>query len=251
MSFFKLFKKKPKVDYVSLDLSHLKLDFHSHLLPGLDDGVTSFKESIDIIKVFVKSGYQKIITTPHIMNDFYKNDINVIGEKCEELRSLLKDNAIDIEIDYSAEYYFDEHFMDLYEKNEIRTFGNKHFLFELSYFNEPKGVRDFVFRAKNDGYTPILAHPERYPYWSDDYNIFRDLKASGCEFQININSLAGIYSEGPKRVAEGFIEHGLIDYLATDCHRIDHIKLSKRTKIKKHLYEMLLNNNMLKNDSLF
>jgi len=251
MSIFKLFKKKPKVEYVPLDLSHLKLDFHSHLLPELDDGVKSYSESVDIIKEFVKLGFQKLIITPHIMNDFYKNDIHVIGEKCSELKSILEQKGISIDLDYSAEYYFDEHFMDLYEKNEIRTFGNKHFLFELSYFNEPKNVREFVLRAKNDGFTPVLAHPERYPYWSDDLDVFRDLKASGCEFQININSLAGQYSEGPQRMAESFIESGLIDYLASDCHKMDHMRLSKRTKIKKHLNEMLLNNNMLKNESLF
>lgn len=248
MSLFNLFKKKPKYDYVDLDLTKLKVDFHSHLLPGLDDGVKSFKESIEIIDMFTKQGFEKLIITPHIMNDFYKNDIADIEVKVLELKEMLKQESINVVIDFSAEYYFDEHFLDLYEKRLIRTFGSNHFLFELSYFNEPKGVRDFVFRAKNDGYIPILAHPERYPYWSDNFDVFRDLKASGCEFQININSLAGQYSSGPKRMAEGFIEHGLIDYLASDCHKKEHFELSKRTKIKKHLSEMLLSSVMIKNE---
>lgn len=248
MSIFNLFKKKPKYEYVSLDLSKLKVDFHSHLLPGIDDGVKTFDEAIDIISHFKEEGFRKLIITPHIMNDFYKNDIDDIKKLTKELQFHLHEEKIGIDLDYSAEYYFDEHFLDLYNNKKIRTFGVNHFLFELSYFNEPTGVRDFIFRAKDDGFQPILAHPERYPYWANDFDTFRELKASGCQFQININSLAGQYSEVPKRMAEGFIENGLIDYLASDCHKMEHFNVTKRTKIKKHLYEMLFEYNMLKNE---
>lgn len=251
MSIFNLFKKKPKYEYENLDLSKLKVDFHSHLLPELDDGVNTYEEAIDIIKIFIGLGYEKLIITPHIMNDFYKNDIQDIKGKTLELKRRLQENNLEIDLDYSAEYYFDEHFLNLYDQGSIKTFGNNCFLFELSYFNEPRGVREFVFKAKNDGFTPILAHPERYPYWSDKFDTFRELKSSGCLFQININSLAGIYSQGPKRMAEGFIEHGLIDFLASDCHKMNHMEVTQKVKIKKHLNEMLFNQNMLKNKGLF
>lgn len=250
MSLFNLFKKKPKHEYVSLDLSNLKVDFHSHLLPDIDDGVKSFDEAIAIIKDFKTLGFEKLIITPHIMNDFYKNDIEIIKSKTETLKDLIAEEEIDIQLDYSAEYYFDEHFLSLYDQGKIKTFGENYFLFELSYFNEPKGVREFVFKAKNEGFSPILAHPERYPYWSDNMEWYRELKSLGCLFQININSLAGIYSHGPKKMAENFIETGLIDFLASDCHKIEHLEVSKRTKIKKHLNEMLLNQNMLKNNTM-
>ncbi len=245
MGFFDLFKKKEIFE--SLDLSTLKVDFHSHLLPNLDDGVENFEQSISILKDFQDLGYKKVIITPHVMSDFYKNSMEDIQNQFIQLEELVKANSINIELDYSAEYYLDEHFYELYEKGEIRTFGNKYFLFELSYFNEPSGVQEFIFRAKNDGYTPIMAHPERYPYWTGNIELFQELKGSGCELQLNINSLSGHYGEGALKMAELLIENQLADYLCSDCHIPTHIHSMEKVKLKKHLNEMLLNTSMIKN----
>ena len=210
----------------------------------------SFEESIDILKSFEDLGYKKVIITPHVMSDFYKNSIDQIHDQFKQLVKYKNDHNISLEIDYSAEYYLDEYFLSLYDQEEIRTFGNKHFLFELSYFNEQPGVQDFIFRAHNDGYKPILAHPERYPYWNGNIEHFENLRGSGCEFQININSLSGHYGEGPRAMAELMIENNLVDYLCSDCHKAHHVNLMKHTKTKKHLVEMLLSSGMIKNQYL-
>lgn len=245
MGLFDLFKKKQEPLF-PLDLSLLKVDFHSHLLPGIDDGVDSFEESLAIIESFIELGYQKLIITPHVMADFYRNDSKTIVELTNQLISKVKEKQLNISIACSAEYYFDEHFQKLFDNDELLLFGQKHVLFELSYINEPGNIKDFIFKAKSKGLTPIMAHPERYPYWVGNTAYIQELREAGCLMQINTNSLVGHYSPDAKMMAESMIENGLVDFLCSDCHKMQHIELMKKVKLKKHLIEAL-SSGMIKN----
>ena len=115
-----------------------QVDIHSHLLPGLDDGVKSFKESIYIFKILQQLGYRKVITTPHVMHDHYPNTPEEILVKTSELKKILEKEKINISIEAAAEYYLDEHFVKKLSDNEkLLTFNKNHLLFETSFINKP------------------------------------------------------------------------------------------------------------------
>ncbi len=130
MGFFnKLFSSKPETP---IDLSLLKMDMHSHFIPGIDDGVKSIEESLSLIRAMKEMGYQKLITTPHIQAEFFKNTPQIIKKGLDELKIALKLANIDIEIEAAAEYLIDEGFEEKLENHELLYFGDKYILVELS-----------------------------------------------------------------------------------------------------------------------
>lgn len=211
---FKLFRKKPK----NKTLPFL-VDIHSHLLPGLDDGVKSIKETVYIIKVLQKLGYKKIITTPHIMSDHYPNTEEGITSKLNETKDLLKEHGIDIKLEAAAEYYLDENLLSKLSKQEkVLTFGKNYLLFETSFFNKPAFLEDAVFIMNTQGYQPVLAHPERYSYLQSDNKLLEKLKNMNLLFQMNLLSLSGFYSVEVKNYAIKLLKANLIEFVGTDCH---------------------------------
>ena len=110
-----LFKKKQPV-LEPIDLAILEVDIHSHFIPGIDDGAKTIEDSIELISAMKDFGYRKVITTPHIMSDYYRNTPEVILEGLEKVRAALKENDIDIEVDAAAEYNVDADFTEKIEK---------------------------------------------------------------------------------------------------------------------------------------
>jgi tyrosine-protein phosphatase YwqE len=227
----------------------LSVDIHSHLLPGIDDGVKTFEESEEIIRHFKSIGYRKIITTPHIMSDAYRNTPEGIREKLTELQHYLTSRSIDIEIEAAAEYYLDEAFVSMIEENKtILSFGKNYLLFETNFLTEPFNLKDFIFLATTRGYKPVLAHPERYLYLQNNMDKAEDLINRGVLFQINISSLTGYYSRQVQQLAHKLIDRGWIHFLGSDCHHWQHAKLTGEAQqlryYQKALSLTLLNNTL-------
>jgi len=154
--FKKIFHKE---QFPIIDFSVFKTDMHSHLIPGIDDGSQSLEQSIEIIRAFKSLGYQKIITTPHIMCDYYKNTPEIIWGGLEKLRAELTRLNISIEIEAAAEYNLDDGLEKIIDDKQLLTFGNNHVLFELPFMQEPQNFQEIVFKFQTHGYKPILAHP--------------------------------------------------------------------------------------------
>ncbi len=228
----------------------LFVDMHSHLIPGIDDGSKTIDESIELIKEFVQAGYKKIITTPHIMGDFFKNSANTIMPGLEQLRIRIKEENINISIDAAAEYYLDEWFIQkLQNKEPLLTFGEKYVLFETSFINEPTQLHQTIFLIRSAGYIPVLAHPERYVYLYNDFSAFQKIYDMDVLFQLNINSLTGYYSKYAKKFAEKLIDNKMVDFVGTDCHGKRHtqgLMNAKKTQYYKKLQSLnILNNSLL------
>lgn len=233
----------------SKEQTAIRTDIHSHLLPGLDDGVQSFEDAEEIILRFVRAGYQKLITTPHIMSDAYRNTPEGIRSKLAELNDYLKSKNISIQVEVAAEYYLDEAFNKSIELNqEILTFGNKYLLFETNFMTEPLHLKEFIFMATTKGYQLVLAHPERYLYLQNDISKAEDMINRGVYFQINTSSLTGYYSREAQRTAFKLIDKGWVHFLGSDCHSLQHIRLLEEAKrsryYQKALTLPLLNNNL-------
>ncbi len=197
-SFFS--RKASEQEYPSLkDLSVFKTDIHSHLIPGIDDGVQTMEESIEMINALSALGFKKLMTTPHIMSDYFRNTPEIILEGLEKVREEIKKQGIPITIDAAAEYYLDEHFLQKIKEENLLTFGKKYVLFEISYINPPDTLYSIIFEMIIRGYIPVLAHPERYPFWYQKFEEYYRLKEAGALFQLNTNSLVGYYGPGCKK----------------------------------------------------
>ena len=196
-----------------------KVDIHSHLLPKIDDGVQSLKESIELIKKFKLLGYTKLITTPHIISDFYPNSRKVITNKLNTVQNALKENHIDISIEAGAEYYVDMSFLELIEEKNIITFMKHYVLFETSYNEKPIILEHTISRLLENGYIPVLAHPERYRYLHQNIDHYKRLKAQGVLFQVNAKSFYD-HSKVEYKIALKLIELGLVDFIGSDAHRM-------------------------------
>ncbi|MFC3416397.1 tyrosine-protein phosphatase [Algoriphagus hitonicola] len=233
MGILDLFKRKPEV-LEALDLSWLQADMHSHLIPGIDDGSKSMEESLALVRRLADYGLKKLITTPHIMSEYYRNNPEIIGMGLEDLRKAVKKEGIDIEIDAAAEYYMDEIFLEKVKKGEkLLTFGEQHILVETGFINRPQMLLEIFFHLEMAGYKPVFAHPERYQYLHADKALLQDLLDRNIILQINLLSLTGFYSKQVKDFAELLLEKGNVQFLGTDCHNeryLDMLELLPKSK---------------------
>ncbi len=227
----------------------LRTDLHSHLIPGIDDGAKTLGESLKLIRTLHTLGYRKLITTPHTMSHRYPNDRRTILDGLETLRKALEEAQIDIIVDAASEYYLDEHFAKLIAERELLTFGKDEVLFEMSYIIEPPQLDTIVFELQSSGYTPVLAHPERYLFLHEHFERYRQLKERGVRFQVNINSLGGFYSKAVQKAARRIMHEGWIDYLGSDTHHRRHID-ALTAALKSGIVANVCEKNTLLNDRL-
>ncbi|MGI4872633.1 MAG: tyrosine-protein phosphatase [Janthinobacterium lividum] len=235
-------------------LAALQVDMHSHLLPGLDDGAETVAHSLDLLRELRTLGFTKLVMTPHIMGDFYKNTPEGIRAALATLRAAATEAGLaDVTLECAAEYYLDEWLgRKLADGTELLTFGGerRYLLLETSYLNEPLNLNGTIFDLQAAGYQPVLAHPERYVYL---YNRFSELerlrREQGVLMQLNLNSLAGYYSPAARQVAEKLIDGGLVDFVGTDTHHLRHTaalasKTVKSAYFRKLMALPLLNNTL-------
>jgi len=226
----------------------VKTDIHSHLIPNIDDGSQSMEESIKLITELKSLGFKKLITTPHIMSDYFKNDHYTIGNGLKMLMQEVNERKIEIEIEAASEYYIDEHFMKLIEKNELLWFGDKYVLVETNTINFNQYIRNAFFELGLTGYRPVLAHPERYTYMWNNFDRYYEFRDQGILFQINLISLSGFYSQKVKEVAEKMIDENLVNFIGTDTHEMRYIDGLKQAMFNPYMLKLQEMN--LLNDTL-
>ena len=247
-SLFNIFSGSKEKPALIADFSDLSADMHSHLIPGIDDGAKTMEESITLIKTLHGMGYNRLITTPHIMSDYYKNTPEIINAGLEQVREAVKLENIPIEIFAAAEYYLDDGFLQKMEEEKLMTIADNYLLVEISYINPPDNIKQIFFRAQVLGYKPILAHPERYPFWYNNFDEYRAIRDSGVLLQLNLNSLSGYYGPEAKKTAEKMIDLEMVDMLGTDMHNNKHVTALKKCLSEKYLpkvFEMNLLNRFL------
>jgi protein-tyrosine phosphatase len=220
---FNFFKKK-KDTLPLVNFSIIGTDIHSHFIPGIDDGSDSLETSISLIKGLVGLGYKHIITTPHIMSDHYENSSEDILNGLKTVRERLNTEGVDVTIHAAAEYYMDEYFLNLLNTQPLLTLWDNYVLVEMGFYSPPRGWEDYFFKIALKGYQPILAHPERYPYFHKSYVEYAEIKEKGVALQVNLLSLTGYYGEAVKKTAFRLLDDNLIDFIGTDAHHVRHIE---------------------------
>ncbi|MET3010561.1 tyrosine-protein phosphatase [Flavobacterium psychrophilum] len=240
-----LFLKKNKTILKDL-IPDNHIDIHSHLLPGIDDGAQTFDETLFLIDSLKNMGVSSFITTPHIFSGFWDNTKDKI-QALELETNLNLNNKVPLKA--AAEYLMNDHFVSLIKKGEILTLKDNYVLVEMSYLNPPIQLYDILFDLQLGGYIPVLAHPERYTFYHNDFNQYQKLKNAGCLFQINLLSTVGYYGESVAQTAEKLLKKDLIDFVGSDVHHKKHIaSFDKIVTIKdlQPLKEAFANNQLFK-----
>lgn len=204
-------------------------DWHSHILPGVDDGIQTMENSLEVLAEYERLGFRKVWLTPHIMED-YPNTTEDLKLRFEELKSAWKGN---VELALASENMLDNLFEERLKNNDFLPIGEegRHLLVETSYYTPPYAMDEMMEAARKNGYFLILAHPERYRYMEEkDY---RKLKEEGVFFQSNILSLMGAYGESAKKNAEWLLDKNMIDMFGSDVHKLGHIKANIEVKSVK------------------
>jgi protein-tyrosine phosphatase len=229
-----LFKKKEE----EVVIPGLKVDMHSHLLPGIDDGVEDLEQALQTIKELVDLGYETLITTPHVMGGVYNNDATLILKKRDEVRAYAADHGVKINLEASAEYFLDELFMDLLknDKDKLLPFGSNYILIETAFMYSSPYLDEAIFLLQASGFKPVLAHPERYIYLHEDWDRYCELHDKGLLFQLNLSSLTGYYSPMVKKIARKLIDAERVNFIGTDCHGARHIPVLQKA-IKDEYYK--------------
>ena len=240
----KWFSKK-KIELDPLDFSVLKTDIHSHFIPGIDDGSPDMETTISLIKEMQGLGFKKVITTPHVMSDFYKNSSDIILKGLTDIRSELKVQNINMEIEAAAEYYIDYDFDQKIGKEKFLTFGDNYILVELSFMEAPENLFDIIFKLQLEGYNVVLAHPERYAFFTmDDYE---ELVNRGVLLQINWLSIIGYYSPQIEQKTKDLIAADMVSFIGSDCHNMNHAELYKKCQTKKAWHDLNNSSKLLNN----
>lgn len=205
---------------------HGLTDWHSHILPGVDDGFRSMKDSLEALSRYESLGVSEVWLTPHVMEDV-PNATEVLKNRFLELCDAYK-GALRLHL--AAEYMMDSLFERRLRDRDLLPLGTggKHLLVETSYFNPPAGLVEILKSIKAAGYFPVLAHPERYMYMDmEDYAALTD---GGVRLQLNLCSLAGMYGKNVQEKAFRLLRKGYFSIAGTDLHRLPQLDFLTKTR---------------------
>ena len=216
-------------------------DTHSHILFNIDDGSNNIEESIAILKEMAEVGFKHVILTPHYIEG---TEYSVTNEEKDIRFALLekriKEENLDITIHLGNEIFLHNNLIASIEGAKCYGLNKSNYLLvELPFHNQIRGLIDILYEFKVKGYTPIIAHPERYTYLQDNPDLVDKLKEEGTLFQCNYSSILGYYRKDAERLLKYMLKKHYVDYLGTDIHHINKaFVLDNFDKIKKNIIKI-------------
>ena len=206
-------------------------DIHSHILPGIDDGAQDITASLLLVKGIHSLGVRKTIATPHIISDLYRNTPVTINAALNELKEACAEAMIDMDILAAAEYMLDDHFLQLLRQGSpLLSIHKNIILTEQSFASATDNLHQIAFEIITSGYRPIMAHPERYHFYHQNYESYQRLKDMGFLLQVNMLSVTGYYGKPVAKAANYLLANGLVDLLGTDMHHERHLEMLQNSK---------------------
>lgn len=203
------------------------IDFHAHILPNIDDGSASMEESINLIKEAEQAGFTGIISTSHFLQNYYESDEEERRRILAELANQVKVADAEAEIPklyLGSEIYISTDIVELLKEGKASTINETNYvLFELPMNSKPLFVKEVVYKLIENGYNPIIAHPERYSYVKENIEFVRELKNMGALFQSNYGSVIGMYGSSAKKTLKKLLKEDLITFLGSDVHAVGQI----------------------------
>ena len=232
MGLFGLFN--PKRSLIESGILKGSTDRHSHILYGVDDGIKTPEDSLEVLKFQESLGVKEVWCTPHIMEDV-PNTTEALKARFEELKSIYQGP---IRLHLAAEYMIDTVFEARLEAGDLLTMEDDTLLMETSTIAPPYELKGFLRDAMSKGYRPLFAHPERCRFL--EVKDCEELVEMGVKLQLNIASLTGYYGQSCRAKAEILLKKGIYSAYGSDCHRVKDIKEQySRKEISKEMMKHL------------
>lgn len=213
-------------------------DIHSHVLFSLDDGSYSIEESLELLKKMKSLGYNNIILTPHYIKG---SDYNANNERKRNnfylLKEAIKEQNLNINIYLGNEIFITDNIPELIEQDEISSLNHtRYLLIEFPFHNQILNLEDIIYEIKLKGYIPVIAHPERYTYFQDNYDLVEELKDMDVLFQCNYVSILGYYGKSAEKLFKYLLKKRYVSFLGSDIHHLDRaFFIDNYPKIIKHI----------------
>lgn len=196
------------------------IDFHSHIIPEIDDGSRSIEETMLLIEEAKKAGFTKIVSTSHYVPEQYEFDEASRKQFLELIKIGANNLGVNMEFSLGSEIYASYNMVDLLKENKASTINNTNYiLFELPMRNEIPNLKNIIYNLLGSGYKPIIAHPERYEYVKEDPNWLLEYIDLGVMFQSNYASIIGLYGKGAQKTVKQLLKNNMIHFLGSDVHR--------------------------------
>lgn len=227
-------------------------DIHCHIVPGVDDGSPDAETSVRLLSHMHDWGIERVFASPHSTQDTFENTPQSLAAPFAELKSAVEAASLPVQLAHHAEYRLDEFFIEQFRADNLLTLPGNHLLIENSFSQEPWNLTQLVFDINLKGYVPILAHPERYLYYSRHHRErYEELSTTnGLLFQINLLSLTGGYGKTARETALYLLRRGMVQFIGTDIHSMRHVEMIETymaSRTFKKDFKLLEN---LRNDSL-
>ena len=225
------------------------VDLHSHIIWGIDDGSKSKEMTLNMLKLAIRGGTNKIVSTPHFLPGHYENSIEDIKKEIEKVKDLIKEENLDIEVLPGQEVYYTENILEHYNNNLIGTINNsRYMLIELNMKDfKLEEVTSNLYELQLKGITPVIAHPERYIKFLKNPSLINEFSKEGYIFQLNAGSLTGDFGKEVKNLAEKYVNNKIYSVFGSDAHRDEKRNPSMKNFIEgfkdKSYLENLNNNN--------
>lgn len=196
------------------------IDFHTHILPNIDDGSRSIEETFNLIQEAKQAGFEGIVLTSHYIENYYETDTPEREVWVNAIKENLSNKNIDTEIYLGNEIYLSNNMMNLLIEGKAATINNTcYVLFEMPLNEEPMDLYNIIYTLQENKLIPVLAHPERYSYVQKEPELIYDLIQKGCLMQGNFGSILGEYGNKAKIILEKLLQNNSIHFLGSDVHR--------------------------------
>lgn len=196
------------------------IDFHTHILPNVDDGSKSIDETFELLNEAKKAGFDTIISTSHYIEDYYNVNVSEREVWINAISEILKKENNDLKLYLGNEVYLTENIMELLETGKATTINkSRYILFEFPMNTKPMNMYDIIYDMLQNKLIPILAHPERYSFVQKEPEIIYDLIQKGVLMQANYGSIIGRYGEKAQLMVRKFFENNMIHFLGSDVHK--------------------------------
>jgi protein-tyrosine phosphatase len=196
------------------------IDIHNHLIYGIDDGAKSKQETLEMLKIAIADGIEKIMFTPHFKEKAFENDQTIIDSKKQEIEQLIQEHQLEIDVYYGSEIFVSNHTSSYLNEGKLKTLNDtKYILVETHRANiyHRFDFGDMLYNFQVDGFKPIIAHPERYEFIYDNPHKASELVKDGNLIQINATSL--LDKKKPSfKLAKKLLDRGLVHLVASDAH---------------------------------
>lgn len=196
------------------------IDFHTHIIPNIDDGSRSIEETFNLIKEAKEVGFEGIVLTSHYIENYYETDVPERDMWVKAISDNIRNKGIQTNLYLANEIYMSENMMDLLIDRKASTINNSSYvLFEMPLNSEPINLYNVIYSLQENKLIPVLAHPERYSFVQKEPELIYDLIKKGVLMQANYGSILGQYGEKAKIIVKKFLENNMIHFLGSDVHR--------------------------------